>query len=107
MKQEIQQPPLKIDEIQKRLKEYEPHLRKRYNVSAIGLFGSYVRGEARPDSDVDVLIELDETAELDLLDLVSLQNELTDLLQVKVDVALKRNLRKRIGRKILQEAILL
>jgi hypothetical protein len=60
---------------------------------------------SRQDSDLDILIELEEPPRIDLLDLVNLERYLSDLLGVKVDVALKTNLRKRIGKRILEEAI--
>ena len=58
-----------------------------------------------PESDVDILLDVHEDADLDLFDLVRLQNELSDLLGVRADIALKRNLRKRIGERILQEVV--
>jgi len=67
------------------------------------VFGSYVRGEQDPDSDVDVLVELTDPPRISLLGLVGLQYYLSDLLGLEVDVALKKNLKKRIGRRILQE----
>ncbi len=69
----------------------------------LGDFATFVRNEQGPESDVDILLAVPEDAGLDLLDLVRLQNELTDLLGVRADIALKRNLRKRIGERSLQE----
>ena len=69
----------------------------------MGLFGSYVRGEQQPDSDVDILIELTDPPRISLLGLVNLQNYLSDVLDIDADVAIKKNLKKRIGRRILQE----
>jgi hypothetical protein len=51
------------------LKALEPELRERGILSA-AVFGSVVRGQARPDSDVDVLVDIDPAAAFDLLDLV-------------------------------------
>ena len=69
------------------------------------VFGSVVRGQARSDSDVDVLVDVDPTASLDLLDLVGVKNLLTDRLGHPVDVVERRGLKKpKIRDSILAEA---
>lgn len=78
---------------------------ERYGVTIIGVFGSYVRGEQLADSDIDLLVELEETRHVDLLDLVSVERYLSDLLGMEVDIAIKSSLRKRIGKRILDEVI--
>ena len=85
------------------LQAQKPYLYQEYGVTEIGVFGSYVRGEQNDDSDLDILISLTDPPRISLLGLVSLQHYLSDLLGLKVDVALKDNLKKRIGRRILQE----
>jgi uncharacterized protein len=95
-----------IAEIKQILQTQKPYLAKKYGVTAIGVFGSYVRGEQRPDSDLDVLIELTDPPLIDLFDLVNLKYYLSDLIGLEVDVAIKQNLRKRIGQRILSETIL-
>jgi predicted nucleotidyltransferase len=94
-------------EIGKILQSQKPYLAERYGVVEIGVFGSYVRNEQRSDSDIDILIELGEPPRIDLLDLVNLERYLSELLGVKVDVAIKSNLRKRIGKRILNEVVAL
>lgn len=74
-------------------------------MTEIGVFGSYVRGQQGPDSDVDILIELGRPPRISLLGLVALDYYLTDTLGVKADIAIKKNLRKRIGRRILSEVV--
>ena len=95
-----------LDEIKDTLHGQKPYLAERYGVTEIGVFGSYVRGEQDPDSDIDVLIELEEPPRIDLFDLVNLEYHLTDLLGVDADVAIKGDLRKRIGKRILSEVVL-
>ncbi len=92
-------------EIKRILAAQKPYLAETYGVKEIGVFGSYVRNEQRPDSDVDILIELERPSKISLIGLVELEGYLSDLLGVKVDVALKKNLRKRIGQRILAEVV--
>lgn len=94
-----------LSDIKRILVKEKPHLARRYGVVEVGVFGSYAREEQSPDSDIDILIELEEPPRIDLLDLVNLENYLTDVLGTKADVALKTNLRKRIGRRIMEEVV--
>jgi hypothetical protein len=94
-----------LAEIKEILLKQKPYLAETYGVVEVGVFGSYVRGEQRPDSDLDVLIELTDPPRISLLGLVNLENYLSDLLGLKVDVALKKNLKRRIGQRILQEVV--
>ena len=86
------------------LRQRLPELHERYGVRALWLFGSYVRGEQRRRSDLDVLVEFDDRP-LSLLQFIALQHYLSDLLQVKVDLVEKETLKPAIGRHILSEAI--
>jgi predicted nucleotidyltransferase len=92
-------------EIQQTLREQKPYLAEKYGVKIVGVFGSYVRQEQRPDSDLDLLIELDRPPRISLIGLVELENYLSQILGVKVDLAIKTNLKKRIGMRILQEVL--
>jgi predicted nucleotidyltransferase len=93
-----------LAKIKQILQAQKPYLYHEYGVTEIGVFGSWVRGEQNADSDLDILISLTDPPRISLLGLVSLENYLSDLLELKVDVALKGNLKKRIGQRILQEA---
>ncbi|MFN8473487.1 MAG: nucleotidyltransferase family protein [Anaerolineae bacterium] len=81
-----------------------PDLAARYDVHALWLFGSYVRHEQRPDSDLDVLVEFGPHGPT-LFGFVALQDELSDLLGINVDLVEKKGLRPGIGQAILCEAI--
>ena len=94
-----------LTEITEILRAQKPYLAEKYGVTEIGVFGSYVRGQQGPDSDVDILIELTRPPRISLLGLVALEYHLTDTLGVKADIAIKKNLRKRIGRRILNEVV--
>jgi predicted nucleotidyltransferase len=65
------------------LHENKPYLEKKYNVSRIGIFGSYARGESGADSDIDILVEFSSPIGLDF---VTLADELETMLMRKVDL---------------------
>ncbi len=81
-----------------------PDLQARYGVQTLGIFGSYVRGEQREGSDIDVLVEFDDRP-LSLFDFIRLEHELSDALGLKVDLVERRALRRHIGRRILAEVV--
>ena len=89
--------------IKTKLAAYKPVLAERYGVKNIGIFGSYVRGEQQKESDVDILVDF--TGSISLLNFVHLENELSELLGVKVDLVMKTALKPRIGRHILDEVV--
>lgn len=95
-----------LNEIQQILESQKDYLAAEYGVTIVGVFGSYVRGEQRRDSDVDILIELERPPRISLIGLVELEHYLSDMLGMKVDLAIKKNLRKRIGERILSEVVL-
>lgn len=94
-----------LAEVKGILAQEQARLAEMYGVQILGVFGSYVRDEQTSDSDVDVLIELERPARLSLIDLVELEYHLSEAVGVKVDIALKKNLRRRIGQRILNEVV--
>ena len=74
------------------LKAHEAALKQRKVLHA-ALFGSLARGEARPGSDIDILVELDEAARPSLWDYSGVCLYLEDLFPIKVDVAERAGLR--------------
>ena len=86
------------------LRQHLPALREHYGVRFMGIFGSYVRGEQRRGSDVDLLVECDDRP-LTLLQFIALEHYLSDLLEVKVDLAERNTLKPTIGRHILAEVV--
>ena len=68
----------------------------------VRVFGSVSRHDARPDSDIDLLIDLEPGRSL--FDVGGLSMDLTDLLQHPVDVVTESGLRERIRTRVLQEA---
>ena len=85
------------------LRQQVPMLKERYGVEKLEVFGSYVRDEQKRGSDLDVLIAFRTPPSL--LTFIAIENYLSDLLGVKVDLVMKDSLKPNIGRQILREAI--
>jgi hypothetical protein len=85
------------------LRSLLPDLRDRYGVVRLELFGSWVRGEQRPDSDVDLLVEFREPP--GLLGFLALEREISDALGKPVDLVSAHAPRRRIGRAIRAQAV--
>jgi predicted nucleotidyltransferase len=85
------------------LRKQRQELVERYNVASLSLFGSVARNEARPDSDVDLLVEFSQP--VGLFQFIELQQKLEALLGCKVDLGTPRSLKPRIKERVLQEAI--
>jgi predicted nucleotidyltransferase len=96
-----------VEKIKQILKEHKTELKTRYGIKEIGIFGSYIRGEDKHGSDLDVLVEFEKEARISLLDFVGIENYLSDLLGVKVDLVEKSALKPRIGKHILKEVVYL
>lgn len=94
-----------VEEIKKKLEELKPFLEEKFKVKFIGIFGSYVRGEEKKGSDLDILVEFEDSANLSLLDFIRLENYLSEELGVKVDLVEKTTLKPRIGKRILEEVV--
>ena len=80
-----------------------PYLQEKYNVRSLGIFGSYVGGEQRKRSDVDILVEFEEP--VSLLEFMSLERRLSELVGKKVDLVMKTALKPKIGERILEEVV--
>jgi predicted nucleotidyltransferase len=92
-----------VEEMRQKLEELKPLLKDKFKVKGIGIFGSYIRGEEKEKSDLDILVEFEEP--ISLLKFVELENYLTDVLSIKVDLVMKDALKPRIGKHILEEVV--
>lgn len=92
-----------VEEIKRVLLGHKAELRRRFKVKTIGVFGSYVRGEQKRGSDVDVLVEFEEP--VGLFEFMRLEFFLSDLLGVKVDLVSKKALKPVIGEYIKREVV--
>jgi predicted nucleotidyltransferase len=93
----------RIDTIKVKLRRMMPEVSARYQVREIALFGSFVRQDDSPDSDLDILVSFHEPPSL--LKFLELQARLSDSLGVKVDLVMKEALKPRIGERILREVV--
>jgi predicted nucleotidyltransferase len=78
---------------------------KKHGVRRAGLFGSFVRGEASGDSDIDILVEVDDEASL--LDFVGIKLDLEDALGIKVDLVEYSAIDPRLRDRILAEEVVI
>ena len=92
-----------LDEIKEILAQHREELRVKYKVKDIGIFGSYVKGLQKKGSDLDILVEFDEG--ISLLKFINLENYLSEILGIKIDLVMKDSLKPRIGHRILNEVI--
>ncbi|HPQ53772.1 MAG TPA: nucleotidyltransferase family protein [Spirochaetota bacterium] len=90
-----------IDRILRTLKTHKLELMKEYRIKQIGVFGSYVRGDERHDSDIDILVDFEKP--VDLFRFLDLEERLSELSGKKVDLVSKNALKPYIGRQILHE----
>ena len=77
---------------------------RRYEVRELSLFGSAARGEMRPDSDIDLLVEFLPHADVGLVEHAGLMLDLARLLGRKVDLVSKNGLKPRIRSSVLADA---
>lgn len=93
-----------LDEIKSIIAGHKKELREQYKVKEIGVFGSYVRGEQRKKSDIDILVEFDEP--VSLLKLVSLENFLKEIIGIKkLEVIPKKDVRIELRERIFRETV--
>lgn len=92
-----------LEDIRRTLKEHMPELAERHKVRSLGIFGSYVRNEAKSTSDVDLLVEFSETP--DIFKFMDLEADLTALLGQKVDLVTRPALKGNRGNRILREVV--
>lgn len=94
---------LNFDYYKKKLELLKPELKEKFKVNTIGFFGSYVRGEQKKTSDLDVLVDFYEP--ISLFRFIDLEDFLSQQLEVKVDLVMRDALKPRIKDSILNEAI--
>ena len=91
------------DEIVSFLKEHKKEMGVKYGVKKIGLFGSYVRGEVRKDSDIDIAVELNDKHIF--RNFFALEEFLKTHLNKKVDLGIESAIKPAVKKQILDEIV--
>lgn len=92
-----------IDEIKALLSAHKTDVCQKYKVSEIGVFGSFVRGEQKRRSDIDILVDFYEIP--DLFKFIELEEYFHKLLRKKVDLIDKQGIRAELKDRILKEVV--
>lgn len=93
---------MKKRDVEAILRAEKPHLKKKFFVKEIGIFGSYSRGEAKAGSDVDILVEFSKPVGWEFIDL---KEHLEKLFGKKVDLVTVKALRPEMKKEILREVL--
>ena len=88
-------------EILNTIRNNNSEMESHYGVQRLGLFGSYVKGRQRKNSDIDILVTF--SRDIDLFDFLDLREFLESRLNVKVDLVMESALKPAIGKRILSE----
>jgi predicted nucleotidyltransferase len=94
-----------LDEIKKILINQKILLSEKYKINRLGIFGSYVRGEQKKESDLDVLIDYEEVPSL--ITLIELENHLSNVLGLNVDLVTRKGIKPQLRSNILEEVVYL
>ena len=81
-----------IENLKRLIVEMQDVIRQRYKAEIKGIFGSYTRSDFHADSDLDLLVDFDDSA--DLMDYIKLQQFLEDRLECKIDIISQRSHRE-------------
>lgn len=92
-----------LEEIRNILTAHMDILKFQYKIKEIGVFGSFVSGKPRKKSDLDILVEFEESP--DFFEFLELEEYLQSLLGIKVDLVSKKALKPYIGKRILEEVV--
>jgi predicted nucleotidyltransferase len=79
-----------LETILEKLRAHTPELQRKYPVSRVGVFGSYARGEATPNSDIDIAVETTGPMGLNF---IAMADEIEDFFGIKTDVVPLRSIK--------------
>lgn len=94
-----------MEEVKELLRTHAQTLQDKYGIRVVGIFGSYSRGTQKKKSDIDLIAEVDRP--ISLLELVGAQIYLSEILQKKVDLVAKDDLREELKEEILSKTMYL
>ena len=93
-----------LESIKVKLKNKLPYIKEKFGVKKLYIFGSYVRGEQTPESDIDILVEF-EKGKKTFMNYMGLKFYLEELFGKKVDLVIKEAVRKELKKYIYSEAV--
>lgn len=91
-----------LAEIKKLLEQLKPELAGKFHVQTIGLFGSVVRDDYSPSSDIDIIVDFDQPIGIEFIDLA---NYMEQRLQKKVDLVSRNGVKDKYFKAIEQEIV--
>ena len=92
------------DEIIAKIRSSAPALRAE-GVTRLAIFGSRARKDAREDSDLDILIDVDPDAKFSLLDLVGVEHIIEDATGLRAQATMRRSLDARVAQRIADDIV--
>jgi hypothetical protein len=92
------------DEIIARIRAHAPAL-KAEGVTGLAIFGSRARGDARNDSDIDILVDVEANSKFSLLNLVGVQHIVEDATGLKAQATMRRSLDPRMAARIADDIV--
>jgi hypothetical protein len=95
---------MQCEEIIARLKEFRSVLEAE-GVAHLAIFGSRVRGDHRPDSDLDLLLDLDPSKRLSLLDIIGIEHMVTDTLGIRTQATVRSGVPARFAERIADDVV--
>lgn len=93
---------LTLEQVREKLREELPSLRQRFSVKSLAVFGSVARRDPQPN-DLDLLVEYYEIP--GLIEFIALENYLSDLFGIKVDLVMLDGMRPRISQRVVKEMV--
>ncbi len=95
----------KLEQVKKTLTEHREYLREKYGITEIGIFGSYVRGEQKRKSDIDILVRFNKA--VGFFEWIEAEDYIAGLLKTKVDLVPEEDIRRELKEIILKEVVYL
>jgi hypothetical protein len=92
---------MSLEEIKRILRDNKSVLAKKYHVGTLGIFGSYIHNEQTSESDLDILVDF--TKPISLFEFIDMEDELSELLHIKVELVSRNALKPYIGKRILSK----
>ncbi|MBT4288780.1 MAG: nucleotidyltransferase family protein [Deltaproteobacteria bacterium] len=94
-----------LSDVKKRLTSHKSMLQEKYKVDQIGIFGSFIRNEQTPNSDLDILVNYTEAP--DLISLIELEYYLSEILELNIDLVTSNGIKSQLKNDILKEVVYL